>query len=714
MKLKSHSRSPRSVWRLAGGVAGLIVGALWLAMLLAELLPAHWMRWHVVADIEVAGQGWSRVYFDDGKGITEAKTIDGAVHEGRQRVRFVLPERVLQGLRFDPIDQAGLFTVRDLRLVGPFGTEVTADGKGKEKPVELSIKADQAVNAKQVAGTDEAGSERKGQPVSVSFRADNEDPHFYLGMKPKLVVPPSRAHDVADAVVLLFSVLMIFVFVFALPARHRAESIERIVFALAAAAVVAWVLAHYLLTVRQIDPAFSYRLVLPLLLLAPLCSWLRGALALRTVPIPALALVAWLSYFGVRALAVRPGSVPSRLDLLVATFFLLALLAAGLVCGPRRWRRYLGLGFVLWLPVAVWAAVAILIKSYHPDWDLDYRAAYFEGPLFRPISGSACFALGAVALVALAGRQSQPAWLRGVMILMLAILCVYFLQAKSRAVVVGAVVAVIFVMALARSLQVTIAACMALALCAVFALTLWPNFLADALTSENTPVPDEQKGRIDETGETVTIDQTGESVRIDETGETVRIDETGETPVSTGQPYRVAGTIVRPDALRPGIYAAYLRASMKHPLFGHGFAGDHTVLIESEEIRKVQPEFVGRGWNPHNFHLSVLYFGGIVGVALHAAMLGLPMWFGLRAFLKDSDPVLLALLGMVAFAGVKLLFESTMMNVAKDAVVFWKPNEYWLFFWGPLILLNVHLAHLRTERSGQYGSRPEFLPQSAQ
>ena len=55
-------------------------------------------------------------------------------------------------------------------------------------------------------------------------------------------------------------------------------------------------------------------------------------------------------------------------------------------------------------------------------------------------------------------------------------------------------------------------------------------------------------------------------------------------------------------------------------------------------------------------------------------------------------------------------FESTMMNLAKDAVVFWRPNEYWLFFWGPLILLNVHLAKLALDSRTKCADDPDPSP----
>ena len=617
-------------------------------MLLAELLPEHWMRWHVVADIEASGDGMARVYYDIGGDFAESQTVDLEFRGGRRTLRFVLPENPLHNLRLDPIDQKVSFTVHDLRLVGPFGSEVLAldSKKNEEMPVEISIKPEQAINASLV-------SDRSSDSGSLAFDAVTEDPHFYLRVKPKPVPHPGSSHQVADAVVIGLGLLLALSVLLAMKRFGRLDMLEPLTFALAAAAVMAWVLAHYVLKVQRIDADSAYRLVLPLLMLAPLTAWLRGSLGRCRVPIASLVLVAWLAYFGLRALAVQTGMVPSRLDLLLAAFFLLSLLGAGLACGPKAWRRYLRLGFLLWLPVATMSAIYIMVKSYHPDWELAYRAAYFQSPLFRPISGSACFALSAVAMVALMVEKRLPMVLRVLMIVAVAVLSVYFLQAKSRAVVVGVVVAVIFVVALGRSLQVAIAGALTLSFCAVFAYTPWPNSIADALSGdEGSPAPDEEL-----------------------------------------EAYRVKGSIVRPTVVRPAIYASYLKASMRHPVFGHGLAGDHALVIDSEKLAQARPDYVGRAWNPHNFHLSVLYFGGIVGVLLHAAMLGLPMWFGLRAFLKNRDPLLLALLGMVAFAGIKLLFESTMMNGAKDAVVFWRPNEYWLFFWGPLILLNVHLSH---------------------
>jgi hypothetical protein len=663
MKPKMEKLSlPAMLARRAGVVVALIIAGGWLAMLMAELLPEHWMRWHVVADIEAAGDGVARVYYDIGGGVEESKTVDRKFREGRRTLRFVLPENPLHGLRLDPIDQQVDFVVHELRLVGPLGIGVVAlDSKKKEKPVEISIKPEQAINAALANGS-------SPDSTSLAFEATSEDPHFYLRVKPKPVLPPESAHRSADAAVVVVGLLLTLLVFLLVKWSGQLAALEPFTFALAAAAVVAWVLAHYVLKVQRIDAGFAYRLVLPVLLLATLTVWLRGGLGRCRVPLASLALVAWLAYFGLRALAVSEGMVPSCLDLLLAAFFLLALLTAGLTSGPKMWRRYLRLGFMIWLPVAVLSAIYLLVKSYHPDWELSYRAAYFQSPLFRPISGSACFATGAVAIVALSVEKRLPLVFRVLMILALAVLCVYFLQAKSRAVVVGVVVAVIFVGALSRSIQVVIAAALALSICAVFAYTPWPSSIADALSGDNASL----------------------------------------TPGEELEAHRVKGELVRPMVLRPAIYSSYLRASMDHPVFGHGFAGDHAIVIDSADLAEVRPNFVGRPWNPHNFHLSVLYFGGIVGVLLHAIMLGLPMWFGLRAFLKNRDPLLLALLGMVAFAGIKLLFESTMMNVAKDAVVFWRPNEYWLFFWGPLVLLNIHLSHSPIDCHPQCDDDPDL------
>ncbi len=657
-------KAPPVLCRRVAVVVAVLIGSFWLTTLLTAALPAHWLRWYVLVDVEISSvgsdddAGQARVYYDVGNGFSESQTIDLAVQSGRQKLRFPLPEKPVKNLRFDPVDQQVSFVVHELRLVGPLGREIVApDSKKNNHPVEISLKPEQAINATQTGGS-----------ASSSFDATTEDPHFYLRVKPKPVPFPSAIHQLVERLVRGMAVFLCALVALVVTKRGRLDQLVSLVFVLAVAAVVAWVMAYYLLTVRQIDPGFAYRVVLPLLLLAPLLAWIQGGIPRRRVPLAAWVLVVWLAYFGLRGLAIKSGSVPSSLDLLLAAFCLLALLGAGLACAEDVWRRFLKRGFVIWVPVAVGSALFILIRSYHPDWDLAYRVAYFQSPLFRPISGSACFALAAVALVALMAERRLPRLLRVLMIVALAILSVYFLQAKSRAVAVGVVVAVIFVSALSRSIQVTIAGVLTLSFCFVFAYTPWPSSFADALTDGRAPAPQEE----------------------------------------TLEVYRIEGSLVRPDIMRPTIYSAYLKASVRHPFFGHGFAGDHAIIIDSEEFAKMLPDYAGRPWNPHNFHLSILYFGGIVGVVLHALMLGLPMWLGLRAFLKTRDPMLLALLGMVAFAGINLLFESTMMNGAKDAVVFWRPNEYWLFFWGPLILLNIHLSHSPISLHPQCDENPDL------
>ena len=153
MRSNEKRTRPSLLARRAGGATALIIAGVWLSMLLAELLPEHWMRWHVVADLEAAGDGVARVYYDLGSGIAESQTVDLDFREGRRTLRFALPEGVVHGLRLDPIDQQVSFTVHELKLVGPVGSGVVAlDSKQKEKPVEISIKPEQAINATLLEG----------------------------------------------------------------------------------------------------------------------------------------------------------------------------------------------------------------------------------------------------------------------------------------------------------------------------------------------------------------------------------------------------------------------------------------------------------------------------------------------------------------------------------------------------------------------------------
>lgn len=116
---------------------------------------------------------------------------------------------------------------------------------------------------------------------------------------------------------------------------------------------------------------------------------------------------------------------------------------------------------------------------------------------------------------------------------------------------------------------------------------------------------------------------------------------------------------------RPGIWEQVLADMQGHWWFGQGYLVDPRV------------EAYGKVFNhAHNGYLATLRDGGMVGLALLLAMLGVAILWALRLYRQRGEHIYLALL-FYAMTCIAMDYDRLLVH----------PKELWLFFWLPLALI---------------------------
>ncbi len=99
------------------GNRGLIMNSIHYARYLPRTASGHNLR----LEFDVAGDTRypAQIFYDTGHGYTETESIRQPYepHPGLQTLRFDLPGKSLQGLRFDPFDSTGRLMIRGVRVV---------------------------------------------------------------------------------------------------------------------------------------------------------------------------------------------------------------------------------------------------------------------------------------------------------------------------------------------------------------------------------------------------------------------------------------------------------------------------------------------------------------------------------------------------------------------------------------------------------------------
>jgi len=136
-------------------------------------------------------------------------------------------------------------------------------------------------------------------------------------------------------------------------------------------------------------------------------------------------------------------------------------------------------------------------------------------------------------------------------------------------------------------------------------------------------------------------------------------------------PQTVENYWARGLGLRPAIWTELLREISQHPLFGHGLTAKPILEINGHNTMETA----------HNTYLHTLWQGGVVGLGLFLAILGLAVSKSWQLGRATGNHLIFAL----------LLFTIGVMFTGVDRLID-RPRDQWHLFWLPLALLMVPLV----------------------
>ncbi|WP_211163267.1 O-antigen ligase family protein [Aromatoleum diolicum] len=123
----------------------------------------------------------------------------------------------------------------------------------------------------------------------------------------------------------------------------------------------------------------------------------------------------------------------------------------------------------------------------------------------------------------------------------------------------------------------------------------------------------------------------------------------------------------RGTSYRPEIWSDTLRQISEKPIFGHGY--DHPLEIYLEGIADAFRD-------PHNMILAVLYYGGLVGLALWVWLYGAAV---LACWRQRHDPAV--------FICSATLIYGLAASMTEGGAFLSRPKEHWFLIWIPFALL---------------------------
>lgn len=104
------------------------------------------------------------------------------------------------------------------------------------------------------------------------------------------------------------------------------------------------------------------------------------------------------------------------------------------------------------------------------------------------------------------------------------------------------------------------------------------------------------------------------------------------------------------------------------PFFGHGLNADSQTIMSDGFVML----------HPHSIYLATLYYGGIVGLFLLVALIGLAIWQGVARIGKPQSFLLTC---MVMFGALCM--------VTDGKTLIQHPKPFWIFFWFPIALISA-------------------------
>lgn len=664
---------PRSIAGLLWPILLAVLAAFWFSAIKDEVLPEASTNWGVALELTSSEGGEARLYWETEEGITQENSAGLPIEPGkRNELFFPLPKDAeIKGFRLDPVDRAetqAKITIHRAEAVGPRGYWF-----GK-KPGIKEIKP----------RLDTEGEDSREFPAE--FGVTGADPQLRLSVNsPPLTAPEAEFAKAAKVVWWLAFAVCAIVFL----AIQLAPKAKPIALYLAGLSWAVYLICYFLLPIKEIDPIWFYSVVFgPSLFLCLLSApelWSRVK-PLLTHP-PMWALAAFVLYFGISATGLSAESEPARGVVLMNLGFLLIAPALFLFLRDffrfdEPWTRF------VWIGVATVVAAYMLIGMYGGGLPFSMRLYQYIAitpagsdidhftPLHRTISGSAVFAMALLLGLSWADRRERSCdrgdwrWLT-ICVVIAAPIMFYILFSQSRSVVLG-LLAALGILAVARRARVSrLVGAVFLFFAALFYFNL-PDKL-DRITKRGAY----------------------ESAAAEAAAQA---DDSNPTK---------GGMQGRSTSGRVDIWKVYLAEIAKKPVFGEGLGGRQRLLVELDEslFAPQDAHLARREWNPHSVHLSVLYFGGIVGFLIHASLLGSILFFAWIRFRKTGNGAFLLSAAWLALAAISVAFESSLIAEDKVAVLLRYPNEYWIFYWGAIIfgVIQTALPDLKPSGSNEDG-----------
>lgn len=124
-------------------------------------------------------------------------------------------------------------------------------------------------------------------------------------------------------------------------------------------------------------------------------------------------------------------------------------------------------------------------------------------------------------------------------------------------------------------------------------------------------------------------------------------------------------------SFRPGIWQSVIENMQGHWLFGRGY-------LVNEKVQAYGKVFD----HAHNSYLASLRDGGLPGLALMLAFLGVALWWSASLYKDKGNRIYLAL----------LLYSMTCIAMDFDRLLT-APKELWLYFWLPIGLIMAAYPH---------------------
>lgn len=123
---------------------------------------------------------------------------------------------------------------------------------------------------------------------------------------------------------------------------------------------------------------------------------------------------------------------------------------------------------------------------------------------------------------------------------------------------------------------------------------------------------------------------------------------------------------------RPELWNGTIEMILAQPILGYGFDSNTDFYISS-----INTSFR----EPHNMHLSILYFTGVIGFFLWCAMHAYALW---ACWINKTNTLFI-----IASA---LLIYGIMAGMTEGGALLSRPKEHWFITWIPLALISALLA----------------------